>query len=52
MLSFYVGVYSLFYFKGLEPEGKLRGRRAEERKGKWGRQKEKMTEGWMLRCCC
>lgn len=35
----------LFYFKGLEPGGSLRGRRAEERKRKMGTTKRKDDRG-------
>lgn len=50
-----MGVSSFFFLsivEGLEPGGRLRGRGAEERKGKWGEETENMTEGLMLRCCC
>lgn len=43
MLGVYVGVYNFLFlkFKGLEPGGRLRGRRAEEMKWKKGKTKEK-----------
>lgn len=40
-------------FKGLEPRGKLREGEEQWREKENGEdKKERMTEGWMLRCCC
>lgn len=53
--SVYVNVYSSFlsWGGGVGARREVeRGKSRGEKRKNGGRQKERMTEGWMLRCCC